>query len=155
MGLGKTLQTIAIIYTMLTQGPTGGAAATNAIVICPTSLCLNWANECERWLPKMLEPVVLTSDAKKDLVQMRLQSFLSASGRRSGKGALLIISYETASIHIETLRRGAFGLIVCDEAHRLKNPKTKLYKALQPLRSNMRIMVTGTPIQVFHSCAAR
>ena len=25
MGLGKTLQTIAIIYTMLTQGPTGGA----------------------------------------------------------------------------------------------------------------------------------
>ena len=42
----------------------------------------------------------------------------------------------------------SFGLVVCDEAHRLKNPKTALYKALHGINSKMRIMVTGTPIQV-------
>ena len=44
MGLGKTLQTIAVIYTMLTQGPRSNKSgeAHNAVVICPTTLCLNW-----------------------------------------------------------------------------------------------------------------
>jgi hypothetical protein len=37
---------------------------------------------------------------------------------------------------------------VCDEAHRLKNPKTKVYKTLAKLNAKMRLMVTGTPIQV-------
>ena len=39
------------------------------------------------------------------------------------------------------------GLIVCDEAHRLKNQDTKVFKELYGLRSNMRIMVSGTPVQ--------
>ena len=60
---------------------------------------------------------------------------------------LLIISYETAKLNVEQLMRCEYGLIVCDEAHRLKNPKTALYRALMPLSSKMRIMVTGTPIQ--------
>ena len=35
------------------------------------------------------------------------------------------------------------GLLVCDEAHKLKNTGTSLYKALYPLSAPMRIMVTG------------
>ena len=179
MGLGKTLQTIGVAYTMLTQGMSGQASpeALNAVVICPTTLCLNWEAECSKWLEGKLKPIVVQSDAGKEAIKMRLQSF---AGTR--KGAMLIISCarshlstlhsplsthhsplsplhshlstrapladETAKIYVEQIMQMSFGLVVCDEAHRLKNPKTALYKALHGINSKMRIMVTGTPIQV-------
>lgn len=48
---------------------------------------------------------------------------------------------------VSQIGRTKFGLLVCDEAHKLKNPKTAVYTALHSLDSRMRIMVTGTPIQ--------
>ena len=57
------------------------------------------------------------------------------------------MSYETAAIHVDLLKTHKYGLIVCDEAHRLKNPRTKLYDRLSMIDAKMRIMVTGTPIQ--------
>ena len=50
MGLGKTLQTLAIIQVMLTQGLSrpGPPLAQNAVVICPTTLCLNWNAEADK-----------------------------------------------------------------------------------------------------------
>ena len=40
-----------------------------------------------------------------------------------------------------------WDVIVLDESHRAKNPKTKLYAALQQLRARCRLLVTGTPVQ--------
>ena len=42
------------------------------------------------------------------------------------RSSLLIISYESAHIYIEELLKHNFDLVVCDEAHRLKNQKTKV-----------------------------
>ena len=51
MGLGKTLQSIAIIWTLLKQGPSGGKPVIRrALILAPSSLVKNWQNEFEKWL---------------------------------------------------------------------------------------------------------
>jgi DNA repair and recombination RAD54-like protein len=52
-GLGKTLQGITLLWTLLCQGaaPLGGVPiAKRAIICCPTSLVSNWDQECSKWL---------------------------------------------------------------------------------------------------------
>jgi len=147
MGLGKTLQTIATIHTLLYSCMEPGKSKgliTTAAVICPTSLVHNWRDEVAKWtegLPRKLNLTVLTSDMKDD-IEAKLMSFRALRTAR-----LLILSYDTARLHVETLRTIPLGLLVCDEAHKLKNLKTALFQALFGLPTQMRLMVTGTPIQ--------
>jgi DNA repair and recombination RAD54-like protein len=50
MGLGKTLQSITLMYTLLKQGFTSNEPiASKCIIVCPTSLVANWANEIKKW----------------------------------------------------------------------------------------------------------
>jgi SNF2 family DNA or RNA helicase len=41
-GLGKTLQAISLLWTLLRQGPDGQPVAKRVIIVCPTSLVSNW-----------------------------------------------------------------------------------------------------------------
>lgn len=75
----------------------------------------------------------------------------------------MIVSYETYNIYKDELfsmrdntravtdnnnsSRSQFDLMICDEGHRLKNEKVKVFKALMDLKCRSRIIVTGTPIQ--------
>lgn len=53
MGLGKTLQCIALVWTLLRQGPYGGRpVARRALIVTPGSLVKNWAAEFNKWLGK-------------------------------------------------------------------------------------------------------
>lgn len=54
MGLGKTLQCIALLWTMLKQSPQGSQKTTisKCVIVCPSSLVKNWANELDKWLGK-------------------------------------------------------------------------------------------------------
>jgi DNA repair and recombination RAD54-like protein len=55
MGLGKTLQCIALLWTLLKQSPVPGKPTIEkAIVVCPSSLVRNWAQELQKWLPNRL-----------------------------------------------------------------------------------------------------
>ena|SRR5712671_4308696 len=46
MGLGKTLQCIALLWTLLKQSPHAGKPTIEkSIIACPSSLVKNWANE--------------------------------------------------------------------------------------------------------------
>ena len=50
-GLGKTLQCITLLWTLLTQSPIPGVPTIEkAIIVCPSSLVKNWANELKKWL---------------------------------------------------------------------------------------------------------
>lgn len=56
--LGKTLQCIALLWTLLKQSPIAGkGTCEKAIVACPTSLVGNWAAE----LGKLLRPRIVAS----------------------------------------------------------------------------------------------
>lgn len=51
MGLGKTLQCIALMWTLLRQSPIAGKSTIQkCIIVCPSSLVRNWANELGTWI---------------------------------------------------------------------------------------------------------
>lgn len=62
---------------------------------------------------------------------------------------MLIISYETFRIHAPTFhaRPDSCDLLICDEAHRLKNDKTLTTQALAGLACRRRVLLSGTPMQ--------
>ena len=49
MGLEKTLQAITLTYTLLRQYPFGHDPLKRVVVVCPTSLIGNWADEFRKW----------------------------------------------------------------------------------------------------------
>ena len=150
MGLGKTLQSITILWTLMTQGmtPDGKPAVTHSIVTCPVSLVTNWESELnKKWigsdrLKARGIDVIGVSEATKKEVKAMIQRFSYA------RSAVLIISYETFRIHEKLFKKGnQAGLLICDEAHRLKNKETKTAMALSALQTRRRVLLSGTPIQ--------
>jgi DNA repair and recombination RAD54-like protein len=63
---------------------------------------------------------------------------------------VLIISYETFRIHAKRFhgRPDACDLLICDEAHRLKNERTQTTQSLAGLACRRRVLLSGTPMQV-------
>lgn len=145
MGLGKTLQSICVIWTLLTSNIKGlmQPAIKRALVLCPSSLVKNWASEFERWTKSRCK-VVAVAESTRDKVLGELTHF-----RYSHESQVLVISYESFRIQSKFIRDYCnIDLIICDEAHRLKNDKTKLSQCIARMTSaRKRLLLTGTPIQ--------
>lgn len=60
---------------------------------------------------------------------------------------MLIASYETFRAHAHRVASVPIELVICDEAHRLKNDKTKTSLAISQLPAKRRLLLSGTPIQ--------
>ena len=144
MGLGKTLQSIALLYTCLRQGTLRARpTARRAIVVCPTSLVNNWAAEIKKWLGERILPLALAEVTRDEAIR-DITAFLTTSAY-----PVLIISYETFRIHAERFHAApdACDLLICDEAHRLKNEATLTNQALGKLKCLRRVLLSGTPMQ--------
>ncbi|SMN18540.1 similar to Saccharomyces cerevisiae YGL163C RAD54 DNA-dependent ATPase, stimulates strand exchange by modifying the topology of double-stranded DNA [Maudiozyma saulgeensis] len=153
MGLGKTLQCIALMWTLLRQGPQGKRLIDKCIIVCPSSLVNNWANELVKWLgPGTLSPLAV--DGKKSslvgggnaTVADAVHAWAQAKGRNIVK-PVLIISYETLRRNVDQLKGCNVGLMLADEGHRLKNGESLTFTALDSINCPRRIILSGTPIQ--------
>lgn len=169
MGLGKTLQCIALLWTLLKQSPQGSAKTTiqKCVIVCPSSLVRNWANEFDKWLGKgTLTPLAVdgTGMGGKGGAKLNTGSMSTASGANNGPVAaairqwaqasgraivrpVLIISYETLRRNVTELSQTEVGLLLCDEGHRLKNGESLTFTALDSLKVQRRVILSGTPIQ--------
>lgn len=148
MGLGKTLQCLALMWTLLRQSPRGRKTIEKCIIVCPSSLVRNWANEIVKWLGEgVLTPLAVDGKSTKaaDLGQA-LQQWSVASGRNVVR-PVLIISYETLRRNVDKLAGTEVGLMLADEGHRLKNGDSLTFTALNSLRCDRRVILSGTPIQ--------
>lgn len=147
MGLGKTLMSITVMWTLLQQGfVKGSSAARKVMVICPTSLVGNWENEIRKWVGEGCNTFAVKSEPKRII-----ENFLSYRGK-----GVLIISYETQRRYSDLFSQAqsklkspesCCDLLVCDEAHKLKNAESGLAKSLNLLPAKMRILLSGTPMQ--------
>lgn len=148
MGLGKTLQCLTLMWTLLKQGPRGKRTIEKCIVVCPSSLVKNWANEIDKWLGVgLLNSLAIDGKSQKgssigDAIENWADSY--------GKGIVspvLIISYETLRRNIDRLNNCEVGLVLADEGHRLKNGDSLTFNALNSINCQRRVILSGTPIQ--------
>lgn len=130
-GLGKTLQalTIAAIDFELN-------IARRVLVVCPASLKYNWAEECDKYTRFQYIILEGSPDERKSLIRlfevMELQ--------------ILIVNYEQVRTHLKDLNALDFDIIIYDEAHYIKNHKSKRSQAALSLKGTRHIVVTGTPM---------
>jgi hypothetical protein len=73
MGLGKTFQTVASLWCLLTKGIDGRPTCKKPLVLCPSSLVQNWGKEFGHWLGDRVQPVVV-DETKAPAVKASLQA---------------------------------------------------------------------------------
>ena len=113
--------------------------------ICsPCSLVKNWQNEFTKWLGEGVVKTLAIAEADKATVQKNLDAFV-----KTKLFSVLIASYECLRAHVGRLskHKDCCDLLVCDEAHRLKNGDNQTSKALNSLPVERRVLLTGTPMQ--------
>ncbi|KAM4696901.1 transcriptional regulator ATRX [Rhinophrynus dorsalis] len=157
MGLGKTLQVVTFLHTVLLCEK---LEFSTALVVCPLNTVLNWLNEFEKWQEGM------DDDEKLEVTELATVKRPQERGymmqRWHDEGGILIIGYEMyrnltqgrnvkskklKEIYQKTLVDPGPDFVICDEGHILKNEASAISKAMNSIRSRRRIILTGTPLQ--------
>ena len=142
------MQCISLLFTLIKQSPKANKPTIEkAIVACPASLVRNWANELIKWLgSNAINPLAIDGSKTKNETIADIRQWVSAHGRAIVQ-PVIIVSYETLRSLTEELGNAPVGLLLCDEAHRLKNSQNQTYTALNSINVQRRVLLTGTPIQ--------
>ena len=130
MGLGKTIQVIALLLDEKNH------SERTSIVVCPSSLYINWQKEIERF-SKDIKTLIISGNAeqREELI------------KKINKYDVIITSYDLLKRDIEQYKNYRFKYVIADEAQYVKNNNTKNAKALKELNSESRFALTGTPIE--------
>ncbi|KAI9553415.1 hypothetical protein GHT06_021318 [Daphnia sinensis] len=161
MGLGKTLQVVTLVHTVVTNKC---CQVDRVLVVCPVNTILNWVNEFKLWLGTAsgvdVYEITTTCSKNNNKEAIRVQTL----SRWIKGGGVLVIGYsmylqltsENSKIVKTQEERDLYAcslvdpgpqLVVCDEGHCLKNEKTASYEALNKIATRRRIVLTGTPLQ--------
>ncbi len=126
MGLGKTLQTLALLLEHAAEGP--------SLVVAPMSVCRNWIDETSRFAPSLRVVQLGTDDREAAIASL-------------GPQDLLVCSYGVMQQEIERLSTIRFRVAVLDEAQAIKNAATRRARAAMQLVGEVRVALTGTPVE--------
>ncbi|XP_034034607.1 transcriptional regulator ATRX-like [Thalassophryne amazonica] len=156
MGLGKTLQVVAFLHTVLC---TKILKFTTALVVCPLNTVLSWVSEFMKWQENIIEDKVMVTE----LATIKSpRERLSALQRWQRDGGVAIMGYEMYrslslghKVKDDSLTREFKKLlvdpgpdfVVCDEGHILHNEASKISKAMTAIKTRRRVVLTGTPLQ--------
>ncbi|MBP3708464.1 MAG: SNF2 helicase associated domain-containing protein [Clostridia bacterium] len=134
MGLGKTLQVIAVLLDYKNTNLNNKTS----IVVCPSSLALNWYSEINKFAPTLSTCVVSGSAEDRKNILKRIEDF-----------DVIITSYDLLKRDIEEYKNAdyEFKYIIADEAQYIKNNNTQNFKAIKKIKAQTRFALTGTPIE--------
>ncbi|KAI8157871.1 Protein CHROMATIN REMODELING 20 [Colletotrichum sp. SAR 10_70] len=167
MGLGKTMQVITLLVAIAESAQSPDESINSQIpndlrqsktlVLCPSLLVDNWLDEMLMWAPEgLLGPYFKLESATKQNERMPIIR------RWDDEGGVMIIGYDMFKRLVdepgEELPKENDGktawniltqspnLVVADEAHKLKNPDSKIGLAASQFRTQSRIALTGSPL---------
>jgi SNF2 family DNA or RNA helicase len=129
MGLGKTIQALSFLQHLKEVQD-----SLKSLVVCPTTLMYNWENEIKKFAPS-------------------LTYYIHHGGARTKETLsdptvdVIITTYGTLRSDIKEFVETAFDYVVLDESQAIKNPSSKVTKAVGLLRARNRLCMSGTPLQ--------
>lgn len=127
MGLGKTVQTIAFLLSKAKEGP--------ALVIAPASVAPNWNTEFEKFAPSL------------NITMLNFSPNRSVAIAEAKAGDVIVTTYGLLLSVKDEVTQKHWATICLDEAHIIKNRGAKTSAVAMKLRSDNRVMLTGTPVQ--------
>ncbi|MCY4274165.1 MAG: DEAD/DEAH box helicase, partial [Gammaproteobacteria bacterium] len=107
------------------------------LVISPRTLIANWMSETLRWAPELTVATAIPSNQDRSRFWARIVR----------RAHILFTSYEQIRKPAEALIRNPPGLIIADEAHRLRNYSSLSTQGIRLILSNRFWALTGTPIE--------
>ena len=136
MGLGKSIQTLVAVAESTIEYKKKNNKSIPSLIICPNTLIMNWISESK----KFFENETLHIENDLDKIHKKKQYDTQV--------LIYICSYEKARDNYnEIFNKTNFYYLVLDEAHIIKNPKTKMYQTIKKIAAEKRVILTGTPIQ--------
>ena len=127
MGLGKTLQTIAFLSSQV-------QADTSVLILAPSGLIYNWADEFQKFAPDLDVAVVHG-------LKSHRESILAENHQ------IYVTSYATFRQDCEIYRDLSFDFLFLDEAQVMKNAQTKIAQSLRRFVVPSVFALSGTPIE--------
>jgi SWI/SNF-related matrix-associated actin-dependent regulator of chromatin subfamily A member 5 len=138
MGLGKTLQTIALIAHLkeskdIRTGP--------SLIVCPLTVLDNWRAEIVQWAPtlKYMRLHINGNSAESDAQLIQHLPDLSQYD-------IIVTTYEMCKKMTNLWSRQHFHLLVLDEGHKIKNAHSQTSIAVRKIHCENRLLLTGTPL---------
>lgn len=140
MGLGKTIQILALLLRHKQRKQKKGPGS--SLLIVPASLLGNWKSEAAHFAPKLNLLVAHSSEtSRKDLDE------IAADPRERLRDTDLVITTYGMSSRLRWLSQVDWAWIVLDEAQAIKNASTRQTRAVKKLTGDMRVALTGTPVE--------
>ncbi|MDV2885579.1 SNF2-related protein [Alkalihalophilus pseudofirmus] len=124
VGLGKTIEAGLILKEYMIRG-----LVKKALILVPASLVSQWA------------------------IELNTKFHIPATPQRKTyvweQCDVVVASIDTAKRqpHRDIVMNQSYDLIIIDEAHKLKNPKTKNYEFIRNLKKKFCLLLTATPVQ--------
>lgn len=128
MGLGKTHQVLAFIASVKEHRSSTGTV----LIVCPTTVVSHWTKVVDQFSPSLKVITYHSSD--------RLQLL-------DEKHDILLTTYGVLRNDLDILTNFHFNIAVFDEAQLLKNKETSISFAAAAIKANVKIGLTGTPIE--------
>jgi SNF2 family DNA or RNA helicase len=168
MGLGKTMQVISLLVTIAQASQSDdpeirdqvpeNLQESRTLILCPPTLVDNWYDEILMWTPPgslvLGDVMKIVSATKKPERKSHIKSW-------TRDGGVLLMSYSLfkqivekksdfipdhlKDTYAEKLTDGP-NIVIADEAHHMKNPKTAIAKATKKFSTKARIALTGSPL---------
>lgn len=135
---GKTIQVLAVILSYINEQKNAKQKIQPSIVVCPSSLTLNWLGETQKFTPTLKAIAIsgLAAEREKKIKDIE-------------KYDIVITSYDSLKrdIDIYEERGYQFKYMIADEAQYIKNNNTQNAKAIKKVIAQTRFALTGTPIE--------
>ncbi|MES3008235.1 MAG: DEAD/DEAH box helicase [Pseudomonadota bacterium] len=130
MGLGKTLQALAFLQHLKDSG----ALTQPALIVAPTSLTGNWMHETARFTPDLKITLIHGPDR-------------AATFKEIKRSDVVLTTYPLLLRDSKQYEKHTFSVMILDEAQVIKNPANKVTQLVHKVNSQMRLCLTGTPLE--------
>lgn len=131
MGIGKTIQIIALLQDEKDHGND-----CISLIVCPSSLLLNWQNEIDKFSENLSSLIISGGGEERKALLHKCRDY-----------DIVITSYDYLKRDIELYQNITFTYHILDEAQYIKNHTTKNAQSVKQVHSLHKFALTGTPIE--------